>query len=459
MDNLLVAPHSLTLEQNVLGCLMFDCQVSDDIFSVLTVNDFYDPKHRIIFTACFDLFISNNNPDICILSEYLKEKDLHNKMGGDDYLEKILRDSPASDVNVMLYCQRVKELSIRRVLIKKAQNVLELAYNSNGQSLVDILDISESSIMSVRDLVTNEAGAKNVNDVAKKVMDDLDERYASDGKLPGYPTGFFQLDELTLGIEKKRLTIIGGRPSQGKTTLMMNILENMMLSGDERLRDKAGLVFTMEMENESIVENMIASLGKVLNYKIRKGNLDDWEWPSVTNGTGKLHGMNLYLDDRPARTLQDIRAEARRIKKMHKGGLAFIAVDYLQRMGTVEKFDTTSQKVGSFSAGLKRIAQDFDCPVIALAQLNRLGSQRPNKRPSLSDLRDSGEIEQDGDLIMFIHREEYYQRTDENAGKAELIIAKQRKGMCGTVHLDSNLHFCRFENPSNYNSEVENDRN
>jgi replicative DNA helicase len=250
-----------------------------------------------------------------------------------------------------------------------------------------------------------------------------------------------------LGIEKKRLTIIGGRPSQGKTTILMNILENMMLSNDDRLKDKAGLLFTMEMENESIVENMIASLGKVPNYKIRKGDLDDYEWPKVTNGSSKLHSMNLYLDDRPARTLQDIRAEARRIQRMHKGGIAFIAVDYLQRMGTVEKFDTTSQKVGSFSAGLKRIAQDFDCPVIALAQLNRLGSQRPNKRPSLSDLRDSGEIEQDGDLIMFIHREEYYNKTPENTGKAELIIAKQRKGMCETVHLDSNLHFCRFENP------------
>ena len=448
MDNLLVAPHSLTLEQSVLACLMSDCQVSDDIFSVLVVDDFYDPKHRVIFSACFDLFKTNNTPDALLMSDYLKEKRLSDRSGGDDYLGKILRDSPATDVNVLIHCQRIKELSVRRVLIKKTQSILDLAYNSNGQSLVDILDVSESSIMSVRDLVTNESGAKKVNHVAKKVIADLDEKYANNGKLPGYPTGFFQLDELTLGIEKKRLTIIGGRPSQGKTTLMMNILENMMLSGDERLNDKAGLVFTMEMENESIVENMIASLGKVLNYKIRKGNLDDWEWPSVTNGTSRLHGMNLYLDDRPARTLQDIRAEARRIKKLH-GGLAFIAVDYLQRMGTVEKFDTTSQKVGSFSAGLKRIAQDFDCPVIALAQLNRLGSQRPNKRPSLSDLRDSGEIEQDGDLIMFIHREEYYQRTDENAGKAELIIAKQRKGMCGTVYLDSNLQFCRFENPHN----------
>lgn len=444
-QQLQVMPHSLTLEQAVLAGLMAEPTVFDDVSSIISAEDFFNPRHRMIFDAIKDLLRMNQACDALLVSKHMEQTGTLAKIGGESYLAQILRDSPATSVNIESYAARMREFSVLRNMIRQARAIMDMAYNTEGRPLHDVLEFAESSVMGLRDGMGENGGAVSVREVAQKTIAVVDQRYHSGGKLPGIPTGYKYLDRLTLGLERKRLIIIGGRPSQGKTTLLMNILENIMLSNDPRLEGQAGLLFTMEMENESIVENMFASLGRVGNYRIRSGEIEDEDWIPITNATTKIKEMAMYLDDRAARTLQDMRAEARKLKRKHPAGLAFIAVDYLQRMGTLEKFNSTTEKVGSFSRGLKRLAQDFDCPVIALAQLNRANSQRPNKRPGLSDLRDSGEIEQDGDLIMFIHREEYYNPTDENRGKAELIIAKQRKGMCETVPLASALHFCRFE--------------
>lgn len=440
-----VLPHSLTLEQAVLASLMSDCDIIEDLLAALTTKEFYDPKHRVIFDAIRELNNRNTSPDALTVSEHLKSTEMHQRAGGDEYLAQILRDSPATSANALAYAGAVRDFAIRRDLIKRAHEVLEVAHNPEGRQLADILDIAETQIMGVRDSMRSDVGAMPVKQVAAKALQTIDDRFHSGGKLPGISTGIPALDDMTLGLERKRLVIIGGRPSQGKTTLAMNIVEHIMTCDDDALKGQAGLVFTMEMDNESIVENMLSSLGRIGNYSLRKGVLEDEDWPRLTVAFGKLTEMSLYLDDRAGLTLQEMRAEARRIKRQHPAGLAFIMVDYLQRMSSTDKHETTSQRVGSFSAGLKRMAKDFDCPVIALAQLNRANQQRNNKRPGLSDLRDSGEIEQDGDLIMFIHRDEYYNPTDENRGKAVIIIAKQRKGRVGDVHLDSKLHFCRFD--------------
>lgn len=444
-QQLQITPHSLTLEQAILAGLMAEPEVFDDVSSIINGDDFYNPRHRMIFEAVRDLARMNQACDALLVSKHMQDIGTLAKIGGESYLAQILRDSPATTANIMAYAGRMREFTILRNMIKQARAIMDIAYNTEGRPIHDVLDFAESAVMAVRDGLGDTGGAVLAREVAVKTLQVIDARFHSGGELPGISTGYLRLDQVTLGLERKRLVIIGGRPSQGKTTLMMNIIENIMLSNDERLKGQAGLLFTMEMENESIVENMFASLGRVGNYRIRSGQLEDGDWHPMTTATTKIKGMSLYMDDRAGRTLQDMRAEARKLKRKHPAGLAFIAVDYLQRMGSIEKFGSRTELVGSFSRGLKRLAQDFDCPVIALAQLNRANGQRPNKRPGLSDLRDSGEIEQDGDLIMFIHREESYNPTDENRGKAELIIAKQRKGMCETVPLHSNLQFCRFE--------------
>lgn len=447
MENNNVMPHNLGLEQAIIAGLMADCDDPDEIFSTVDVDDFYDPKHKILYKACINLHNQNKNPDALIVRDYLTSKGALDKAGGEEYLGQILRDSPSTTINAIIYAQRVKQFAVLRALIKKANSVVEMAYNTEGKDILEVLDIAETEIMAVRENIKSVGNAKIIKGIATDSLLALEERFYGGGKLPGLSFGNHELDELTLGLEKKKLIIIGGRPSQGKTTFLMNVVESIMTSDEnkEKIEGAAGLVFTMEMENESIVENMFSSMSKVVNYKIRKGTMDDYDWPKLTPTIAAMSEMNLYLDDRAGLSLQEMRAEARKIAKKNKNGLAFIAVDYLQRMRSLEKFDTNSQRVGSYSAGLKRMAKDFDCPVIALAQLNRALGSRTSKKPTLSDLRDSGEIEQDGDLILFIHREEYYQKTPDNEGKAEIIIAKQRKGATGGVILNSALHFCRFE--------------
>jgi len=444
-----VLPHSLTLEQAVLSGLMSDNdnECFDDIFATLTAKDFYLKRHSILFSTVYDLFKSGESADVLCVFEKLKSTDQLEIVGGEAYLEQILRDSPATTTNIMVYAERIKYFSVCRNLIKTCNDVIENTKNHQGRPLAEILDFAESSIFKTKDALDLKSGdPKLIREVSKEVVANIDERFQNGGEITGLSTGFYDLDELTLGLQKKEMIIIAGCPSMGKSTFAFNIAENAMIKqiekGDKR---SAGIIFSMEMSNTALVEKTIASLGKVQSHNMRKGDLNDSDWPKITNAVTKFYDWPFYIDDTSSITITDIRAKARRIKKKH-GAISFVIIDYLQLMGSTEKGFSRENEVATISRSLKALAKELDCPVVALAQLNRGIASRANKRPVMSDLRESGQIEQDADLIMFVYRDEYYNIESKDKGTAEIIIAKQRNGAVGTIRLGTDLGRSKFLN-------------
>lgn len=444
-----VLPHSLTLEQAVLSGLMSDNdnECFDDIFATLTAKDFYLKRHSILFSTVYDLFKSGESADVLCVFEKLKSTDQLEIVGGEAYLEQILRDSPATTTNIMVYAERIKYFSVCRNLIKTCNDVIENTKNHQSRPLAEILDFAESSIFKTKDALDLKSGdPKLIREVSKEVVANIDERFQNGGEITGLSTGFYDLDELTLGLQKKEMIIIAGCPSMGKSTFAFNIAENAMIKqiekGDKR---SAGIIFSMEMSNTALVEKTIASLGKVQSHNMRKGDLNDSDWPKITNAVTKFYDWPFYIDDTSSITITDIRAKARRIKKKH-GAISFVIIDYLQLMGSTEKGFSRENEVATISRSLKALAKEMDCPVVALAQLNRGIASRANKRPVMSDLRESGQIEQDADLIMFVYRDEYYNIESKDKGTAEIIIAKQRNGAVGTIRLGTDLGRSKFLN-------------
>jgi len=444
-----VLPHSLTLEQAVLSGLMSDNdnECFDDIFATLTAKDFYLKRHSILFSTVYDLFKSGESADVLCVFEKLKSTDQLEIVGGEAYLEQILRDSPATTTNIMVYAERIKYFSVCRNLIKTCNDVIENTKNHQSRPLAEILDFAESSIFKTKDALDLKSGdPKLIREVSKEVVANIDERFQNGGEITGLSTGFYDLDELTLGLQKKEMIIIAGCPSMGKSTFAFNIAENAMIKQIEKGDKKsAGIIFSMEMSNTALVEKTIASLGKVQSHNMRKGDLNDSDWPKITNAVTKFYDWPFYIDDTSSITITDIRAKARRIKKKH-GAISFVIIDYLQLMGSTEKGFSRENEVATISRSLKALAKELDCPVVALAQLNRGIASRANKRPVMSDLRESGQIEQDADLIMFVYRDEYYNIESKDKGTAEIIIAKQRNGAVGTIRLGTDLGRSKFLN-------------
>lgn len=444
-----VLPHSLTLEQAIIGGLMSDndFQCFDDVAAILTAKDFYTKKHGILFTTIFDLFNSGSSADALSVFENLKNNGLLDKIGGEAYLEQILRDSPATTINILHYAQKVKYLAVCRQLIKTCTDVIENTKEHHDRPLAEILDFAESRIFETKDALDLKSGEpKLIKEVSRKVVADIEERFTNGGEITGLSTGFYDLDELTLGLQKKELVIIAGCPSMGKSTFAFNIAENAMRSqvknGDTK---SAGIIFSMEMSDNALVEKTIASLGKVQSHNLRKGDVQDSDWPKITSAVTEFANWPFYIDDTSAITITEIRAKARRIKKKH-GAISFVIVDYLQLMGSTEKGFSRENEVATISRSLKALAKELNCPVVALAQLNRGIAARANKRPVMSDLRESGQIEQDADLMMFVYRDEYYNIDSQDKGTAEIIVAKQRNGAVGTVRLGADLARSKFLN-------------
>ncbi len=450
-----VLPQSLTLEQAIIGGLMsdHDFQCFDDVAAILTAKDFYTKKHSILFTTIFDLFKSGGSADALSVFENLKNNGLLEKIGGEAYLEQILRDSPATTINILHYAQKVKYLAVCRQLIKTCADVIENTKEHHDRPLAEILDFAESRIFETKDALDLKAGEpKLIKEVSRKVVADIEERFTNGGEITGLSTGFYDLDELTLGLQKKELVIIAGCPSMGKSTFAFNIAENAMRSqvknGDTK---SAGIIFSMEMSDNALVEKTIASLGKVQSHNLRKGDVQDSDWPKITSAVSEFANWPFYIDDTSAITITEIRAKARRIKKKH-GAISFVVVDYLQLMGSTEKGFSRENEVATISRSLKALAKELNCPVVALAQLNRGIAARANKRPVMSDLRESGQIEQDADLMMFVYRDEYYNAESEDKGIAEIIVAKQRNGAVGTVRLATDLARSKFLNLARNNA-------
>jgi len=439
-EALKVPPHSIEAEQAVLGGLMIDNSTWDQVADILAEADFYRRDHRLIFRAVAMLAEEGQPYDAVTLSEWL---DNHNELdaaGGLAYLGSLAKNTPTA-ANIKAYAAIVRERSVLRQLIRVSTDIAGMAYNPEGRSSADILDAAEKQVFDIAEQgARSRSGYAPIKELLVKAVDRIDTLYQNESNYTGIPTGFNDFDEMTSGLQNSDLIIVAGRPSMGKTTFAMNLVEHAAIKHRSPV-----LVFSMEMPGEQLVMRMMSSLGRINQHKIRTGKLEDTDWPRLTSAVGILNDAPIFIDDTPGLTPMEIRARARRIKREH--GLGMIVIDYLQLMqGTRGNNENRATEISEISRSLKGLAKELNIPVVALSQLNRGLEQRPNKRPIMSDLRESGAIEQDADVIIFIYRDEVYNEDSPDKGTAEIIIGKQRNGPIGMSRLTFLGQFTRFEN-------------
>ncbi|WP_028238686.1 replicative DNA helicase [Stutzerimonas azotifigens] len=435
-----VPPHSIEAEQAVLGGLMLDNNAWERVSDGVSDGDFYRHDHRLIFRAIFKLAERNQPFDVVTLSEQLDKEGHLAQVGGLAYLGELAKNTP-SVANIKAYAQIVRERATLRQLIGISNEIADMAYAPEGKNAEEVLDEAERQIFQIAEARPKVGGPVGINDILVKTIDRIDTLFNTNEGLTGISTGFTDLDGMTSGLQPADLVIVAGRPSMGKTTFAMNLVENAVLR-----TDKVVLVFSLEMPSDSIVMRMLSSLGRIDQTKVRSGKLDDDDWPRLTSAVNLLNERKLFIDDTAGISPTEMRARARRLAREH-GDIALIMVDYLQLMRIPgSSGDNRTNEISEISRSLKALAKEFNCPVVALSQLNRSLEQRPNKRPVNSDLRESGAIEQDADIIMFVYRDEVYHPETEYKGVAEIIIGKQRNGPIGTCRLAFLGKFTRFEN-------------
>jgi len=437
--NLKLPPHSVDAEQSVLGALMLDNSAWHDVAEILITEDFYRKEHRLIYQAMQHQAADSNPIDLVTLTETLDNANNLEQAGGLEYLGGLVENSP-STANIRAYANIIRERAILRKLIGAANTISDNAFNPDGRDSVELLDIAEKQVFNIADERPRDGGPQPVNPLLDGALGRIDKLFNAKGSITGLSTGFKDLDEMTSGLQESDLVIVAGRPSMGKTSFAMNMVENALLSDNKPI-----LVFSLEMPAESLIIRMLSSLGKIDQTKMRNGQLEESDWPKLTSAVNKLKDKPLFIDDTPGLSPMEMRSRARRIWREH-GLLGMIMVDYLQLMSIKGSSDNRTGEISEISRSLKIMAREFDCPVVALSQLNRSLEQRPNRRPVMSDLRESGAIEQDADVIMFVYRDEVYNEDTEHKGVAEIIIGKQRNGPIGTKLLSFIGKFTRFEN-------------
>lgn len=439
ISSLKVPPHSIEAEQAVLGGLMIDNSAWERVADLVSDSDFYRHDHRLIFRAIVNLTGRNQPFDVVILSEQLESEGVLEQVGGLAYLGELAKNIP-SVANIKAYAQIVRERATLRQLIRVSGDIADAAYFPQGRHAHEVLDEAERKVFKIAEARPKDGGPVGVNLLLASAIDRIDALFNSPEGLTGLSTGFLDLDNKTTGLQPADLIVVAGRPSMGKTTFAMNLVENAVLRSD-----KAVLVFSLEMPAESLILRMLSSLGRIDQTKVRTGKLDDDDWPRLTSAVNLLNDRKLFIDDTASISPSEMRTRARRLVREH-GDLALIMVDYLQLMRVPGGSDNRTNEISEISRSLKGLAKEFNCPVVALSQLNRSLEQRPNKRPVNSDLRESGAIEQDADIIMFVYRDEVYNPETEHKGVAEIIIGKQRNGPIGTVRLAFLGKYTRFEN-------------
>lgn len=440
LAQLKLPPHSLEAEQSVLGGLMIDGEVWDAVADQVNEADFFRPEHRKIFAQMVRLVEQQQPIDVVTVAEALARAGELEAVGGAAYLAEVAGTTP-SVANIRAYANAVRERAIFRSLITAANAIADTSFNPEGRSSEELLDEAERQIMQIAEDRPKTGGLEPVNPLLKQAVEKIDELFNNDEALTGLSTGFEKLDDMTSGLQKSDLVIVAARPSMGKTTFAMNLVENALLKHDQPM-----LVFSMEMPANQLMMRMLSSLGKIDQTRIRTGKLEEEDWPKLSAAVSKLKDRPLYIDDTPALTPTEVRSRARKIYREH-GSIGMIMLDYLQLMQVAGRSgEGRTAEISEISRSLKGIAKEFDCPVVALSQLNRALEQRPNKRPVNSDLRESGAIEQDADVIMFIYRDEVYNEESPDKGVAEIIIGKQRNGPIGTARLSFIGKFTRFEN-------------
>ncbi|ALG66925.1 replicative DNA helicase [Beggiatoa leptomitoformis] len=435
-----IPPHSLEAEQSVLGSLLFNNGAWYSIADRLAERDFYRPEHRLIFKAIKTLSEMGQPCDVITLSEWLSKQGKLEVIGGIGYLG-LLADSTPSAANIAAYADIVREKAILRELVKVGSTIMDSAFQYNGNNPSELLENAEKLVFEIAEQGARMGGGfREIKEILTKTLDQIDLLYQSGNAITGVPTGFKDFDEQTSGLQRSDLIIVAGRPSMGKTSFAMNIAEYVAIQAKHPVA-----VFSMEMPCEQLAMRLISSLARINQQSVRTGKLEDHDWPNITSAIGLLSESPLFIDDTPALNPTELRARARRLASEH-GQLGLIVIDYLQLMQVPDSRENRATEVSEISRGLKALAKELQVPVVALSQLNRSLEQRPNKRPVMSDLRESGSIEQDADLIVFIYRDEVYNQDSEDKGTAEIIVAKQRNGPIGTVRLTFLGHLTRFEN-------------
>jgi replicative DNA helicase len=439
IDPLKRPPHSLEAEQSIIGGLMLDNQVWDKINTKLCEADFYRTEHRILFRSISALAKKDQPFDVVTLLDALKSRNQLDDAGGEAYLFELANNTP-SVANVSAYAEIVREKSVQRQLIAVATEIADSAYNPAGREVPELLDLAETKVFAIGEQTGGDGGPENIKSILVRAVEKIDLLYHNGDAITGLATGLSDLDEMTSGLQPSDLVIVAGRPSMGKTTLVMNMAEHAAIKSG-----KPVLVYSMEMPADSLAMRMMSSLGRIDQHKIRTGKLDDDDWPRVTSAVHMLSEAPLFIDDSPALSPGEMRARSRRLAKEH-GSLGLIVVDYLQLM-KVPGFNAENRtaEISEISRSLKALAKELQVPVIALSQLNRSLEQRADKRPVMSDLRESGAIEQDADLICFIYRDEVYHEDSPDKGTAEIIVAKQRNGPIGKVRVAFIGKYTRFE--------------
>ena len=442
-ESLRVPPHSVQAEQSVLGGLMLDNEAWDQVADRVSSGDFYRREHRLIFEAIAALAENGSPFDVVTLAEELDRHGELDTAGGMPYLGAMAKDTPTA-ANIRAYADIVREHSVVRQLIRVGTEIADSGFHTEGRGSADLVDNAERKVFEIAEQRNRGgAGFQPAKKLVTQALDRIETLYHQDNAITGTSTGFNDLDEMTSGLQRSDLIIVAGRPSMGKTTFAMNMAENVAIKSR-----KPVAVFSMEMPGDQLAMRMMASLGRVDQQRVRTGKLLDEEWPRLTSAVNLLAEAPLYIDDTPALTPTELRARARRLKRECKGELGLIVIDYLQLMQAPSASESRANEISLISRSLKALAKELNVPVIALSQLNRNLEQRPNKRPVMSDLRESGSIEQDADVVIFIYRDEVYNKEipEEDKGKAEIIIGKQRNGPIGTLHLTFLGQYTKFEN-------------
>ncbi|MBA4709518.1 MULTISPECIES: replicative DNA helicase [Aquitalea] len=444
MASLRTPPHSTEAEQSVLGGLMLDNSAFDKIADVVSEADFYRHDHKLIFKHIARLIELGRPADVVTVSEVLDKNAELADIGGLSYLATLAQNTPSA-ANIRRYAEIVRERSIMRQLAVVGAEIAESAYAPQGRDAAQLLDEAEGKVFQIAESTAkSKQGFLEMPGLLKEVVERIDMLYSRDNpdEVTGIPTGFIDLDAKTSGLQPGDLVIVAGRPSMGKTAFSMNIAEHVAVEYKAPVA-----VFSMEMGGAQLVMRMLGSVGRLDQHVLRTGKLGDEDWQKLTYAIGKLSEAPMYIDETPALTALELRARARRLARQHGGKLGLIVIDYLQLMSGSGRGDNRTAELGEISRGLKGLAKELQVPVIALSQLSRAVEQRPNKRPMMSDLRESGAIEQDADIIIFMYREEYY--SPENAevkGMAEAIIGKHRNGPTGAVRLAFVGKHAKFEN-------------
>lgn len=445
ISKLRLPPHSLEAEQSLLGGLLIDNESLDKVADIVSVKDFYRQDHQIIYQHIHRLIERSQPADIVTVGESLESNSELNTVGGLEYLGLLAESTPTA-ANIRGYAQIIRERSIMRSLVEVGTDIVDNALSPQGRDAQQLLDESESKIFQIAEAGKNDRiGFTDIKELLPQVAERIDQLFQRDNPsdVTGIPTGYKDLDMMTSGLQPGDLIIIAGRPSMGKTSLALNICEYVAI--DTGL---PSAVFSMEMASTQLVSRLIGSVGKLNQHKMRTGQLDDNDWEKLSYALGQLNEAPIFIDEGSALNPYEVRARARRLHKQC-GRLGLIVIDYLQLMGSAGSTENRATEISEISRSLKALAKELNVPVIALSQLNRSVEQRPDKRPVMSDLRESGAIEQDADVIMFIYRDEVYNPETPDKGIAEIILAKQRNGPVGRVKLTFLGEYTKFENYAN----------